>query len=79
MRKAYRAFLLLSHFLALVSLGIQNLTAIVVAASLASSVGHDGLTALGANSHTGGGQLPVGTTTLVATSAGDFTLRDSHG
>ena len=66
-------------FPALVSLGGQNLTAIVVAASLACSVGHNGLTALGANSHTGGGQLPVGTTTLIAAGAGHFTLRDSHG
>ena len=77
-RKA-SAFLLLSLFLALVSLGIQNLTAIVVAASLASSVGHDGLTALGANCHAGGRQLPVGATALIATGAGHFTLRNSHG
>ena len=67
------------HFPALVSLGGQDLTAIVVAASLASSVGHDGLTALGANRHSGGGQLPVGTTALIAAGLGHFTLRDSHG
>ena len=66
-------------FPALVSLGGQNLTAIVVTASLASSVGSYGLTALGANGHTGSGQLPVGTTTLITAGAGDFTLRDSHG
>ena len=64
---------------ALVSLGGQDLTAIVRTASLASSVGHDGLTALGANGHAGSGQLPVGTTTLIATGLGYFTLRDSHG
>ena len=66
-------------FPALVSLGGQNLTAIVVAASLAGSVGHDGLTALGANSHIGSGQLPVGATALIAAGRGHFTLRDSHG
>ena len=66
-------------FPALVSLGGQDLTAIVGTASLASSMRHNGLTALGANSHTGGGQLPVGTATLVTTGAGHFTLRDSHG
>ena len=66
-------------FPALVSLGSQNLTTVVVAASLASSVGHDGLTALGANCHRGGRELPVGATALIATGAGHFTLRDSHG
>ena len=69
----------LSLFPALVSLGSQNLTTVVVAASLAGSVGLNGLTALGANRYAGSGQLPVGTTTLVATSSGHFTLRDSHG
>ena len=69
----------LRSFPALVSLGGQDLTAIVGTASLASSVRHNGLAALGANSHTGGGQLPVGTTALIATGAGHFTLRDSHG
>ena len=66
-------------FPALVSLGGQDLTAIVGAASLASSVGHDGLAALGANSHAGSRQLPVGATALIATGLGHFTLRDSHG
>ena len=66
-------------FPALVSLGGQDLTAIVGAASLASSVGHDGLTALGANGHAGSGQLPVAATALIATGLGHFTLRDSHG
>ena len=66
-------------FPALVSLGGQNLTAIVVTASLASSVGHDGLTALGANCHAGGRQLPVGTTALIAAGLGHFTLGNSHG
>ena len=68
-----------SQFPALVSLGGQDLTAIVRAASLASSVGHDGLTALGANGHAGSRQLPVGATTLITTGLGYFTLRDSHG
>ena len=68
-----------SHFPALVSLGGQDLTAFVGTASLASSVGHDGLTALGANSHIGSGQLPVGATALIAAGRGHFTLRDSHG
>ena len=63
----------------LLSLGSHDLTTIVVAASLASSVGHNGFAALGADAHAGSGQLPVGTTTLVATSLGHFTLRDSHG
>ena len=65
--------------LKLLSLGSHDLTTIVVAASLASSVGHNGFAALGADAHAGSGQLPVGTTTLVATSLGHFTLRDSHG
>ena len=72
----HSAFLLRAKLL---SLGSHDLTTIVVAASLASSVRHDGLTALGANCYTGSGQLPVGTTTLVATGTGYFTLRDSHG
>ena len=63
----------------LLSLNSQDLTAIVVAASLASSVGHDGLTALGAHSHAGSSQLPVGATALIAAGLGYFTLRDSHG
>ena len=66
-------------FPALVSLGSQNLTAIVVAASLASSVRHDGLTALGANSYAGSGELPVGATALIAAGLGHFTLGYSHG
>ena len=70
---------LLTLFPALVSLGSQNLTTVVVAASLASSVGLNGLTALGADGYTGSGQLPVGTPALIATSFGHFTLRDSHG
>ena len=69
----------LRFFPALVSLGSQNLTTIVVAASLASSMRHDGLTALGANGYAGSRQLPVGTPALIATSLGHFTLRDSHG
>ena len=68
-----------AFFPALVSLGGQDLTAIVGTASLASSMGHDGLAALGADGHAGSGQLPVGTTALIAAGAGDFTLRDSHG
>ena len=66
-------------FPALVSLGGQDLTAIVGTASLASSVGHYGLTALGTNGHAGSGQLPVAATALIATGLGHFTLRDSHG
>ena len=69
----------LRSFPALVSLGGQDLTAIVGTASLASSMGHDGLAALGADGHAGSGQLPVGTTALIAAGAGHFTLRDSHG
>ena len=72
----HSAFLLRAKLL---SLGSHDLTTIVVAASLASSVGHNGFAALGADAHAGSGQLPVGTTTLVATSLGHFTLRDSHG
>ena len=66
-------------FPALVSLGSQNLTAIVVAASLACSVRHDRLTTLGANRYTGSRQLPIGTTALIAAGLGHFTLRNSHG
>ena len=69
----------LTHFPALVSLGSQHLTAIVVAASLASSMGHDGLATLGANGNAGSRQLPVGATALIATGLGHFTLRNSHG
>ena len=72
----HSAFLLRAKLL---SLGSHDLTTIVVAASLASSVGHDGFAALGANAHAGSRQLPVGTTTLVATGLGHFTLRNSHG
>ena len=64
---------------ALLSLDSQDLAAIVGTASLASSVGHDGLTALGANRNAGSGQLPVGATALIAAGLGHFTLRDSHG
>ena len=42
-------------------------------------MGHDGLAALGADGHAGSGQLPDGTTALIAAGAGHFTLRDSHG
>ena len=69
----------LRSFPALVSLGGQDLTAIVGTASLASSVGSNGLAALGADSDAGSGQLPVGATALIATGRGHFTLRDSHG
>ena len=64
---------------ALLSLDSQNLTAVVGTASLAGSVGHYGLTALGANRNAGSGQLPVGATALIAAGLGHFTLRDSHG
>ena len=73
------AFLLHFRNYALLSLNCQDLTAIVGTASLASSVGHDGLTALGANRNAGSGQLPVGATALIAAGLGHFTLRDSHG
>ena len=66
-------------FPALVSLGSQHLTATVVAASLASSVGHDGLATLGTNGHAGSGQLPVGAAALIAAGLRHFTLRNSHG
>ena len=72
------AFLCISAF-ALLCLDSQDLTAIVGTASLASSVGHDGFTALGANGHAGSRQLPVGATALIATGLGHFTLRNSHG
>ena len=63
----------------LLSLGSNDLTAIVGTASLASSVGHYGLTALGADSYAGSGQLPVTATALIATGLRHFTLRNSHG
>ena len=65
--------------LALLSLNSQDLTAVVGAASLASSVGHNGFTALGADGYAGSGQLPVGATALIAAGLGHFTLRVSHG
>jgi len=76
-RKA-EAFRCISAF-ALLSLNSQDLTAIVGTASLASSVGHNGLAALGANRYAGSRQLPVGATALIAAGLGHFTLRDSHG
>ena len=76
--EGYEAFLCISAF-ALLSLDSQDLTAVVGTASLASSVGHDGFTALGANCNAGSGQLPVGATALIAAGLGHFTLRDSHG
>ena len=72
------AFLCISAVV-LLSLDSQDLAAIVVTASLASSVGHNGFTALGANRNAGRGQLPVGAAALIAASLGHFTLRDSHG
>ena len=66
-------------FPALVSLGGQDLTAVVGTASLTSSVGLNGLTALGASDDAGSRQLPVAATALIATGLGHFTLRDSHG
>ena len=72
------AFLCISAFV-LLSLNSQDLTAIVGTASLASSVGHNGFTALGANCNAGSRQLPVGATALIAAGLGHFTLRDSHG
>ena len=77
-RKA-EAFLCVCAFPALVSLGGQDLTAIVGTASLASSVGHNRFTALGADGNAGSGQLPVAATALIATGLGHFTLRNSHG
>ena len=64
---------------ALLSLDSHDLTAIVGTASLASSVGHNGFTALGANCYAGSRQLPVGATALIAAGLGHFTLRNSHG
>src|SRR5574344_1187838 len=64
---------------ALLSLNSQNLTTVVGTASLAGSVGHYGLTALGANRNAGSGKLPVGATALIAAGLGHFTLGDSHG
>ena len=78
-RKKRKAIAFLLHFPALVSLGGQDLTAIVRTASLASSMGLGDLTALGAHGHAGSGQLPVAATALIATGFGHFTLRDSHG
>ena len=66
-------------FLALLSLDSQDLTAVVGTASLASSVGHNGLTALGANRNAGSRQLPVGATALIAAGGRHITLRNSHG
>ena len=73
-----KAFLCISAF-SLLCLDGQNLAAVVGTASLASSVGHDGLTALGASHNAGSRQLPVGATALIAAGAGDFTLGNSHG
>ena len=63
----------------LLSLGLNDLTALVGTASLASSVGSDGLAALGANCDAGSAQLPVGATALIAAGGRHFTLRNSHG
>ena len=71
------AFLSFSRLL--LGLHSDNLTAIVVAASLASSVGQAQLAALGASDHAGSGQLPVGAATAVTSCLRNFTLRNSHG
>ena len=57
----------------------NDLTAIVVAASLASSVGQTCLAAVGASDHTGNRKLPVGAASLIASCFGYFTLGNSHG
>ena len=62
----------------LLSLNSHDLTAIVGAASLAGSVGHNGFTALRAGDEAGRAHLPVGTTSLVASCLGYFTFRNSH-
>jgi hypothetical protein len=77
-RKKRKANLPLT-FPVLVSLGGQNLTAVIRAASLASSVGHYGFTALRTNGYAGSRQLPVAATARIATGLRHFTLRDSHG
>ena len=77
-RKARRTFLCFP-LVGLLSLDSHDLTAIVGTASLAGSVGHDRLAALGANRYAGSGQLPVGATALIAAGLGHFTLRNSHG
>lgn len=74
-----RTVWLCTSALELLRIHSQDLAAVVVAASLAGSVRHDGLTALGASRDAGGGQLPVGATALIAAGLGYFTLGDSHG
>jgi hypothetical protein len=57
----------------------DDLTTVVVAASLAGSVGQTGLAAMGASDHAGNGQLPMGAASLVASCFGNLSLRNSHG
>ena len=73
-----KAFLCISAC-ALLSLDSQDLAAIVGTASLASTVGSNGLAALGADGNAGSAQLPVGATALIAAGGRHFTLRNSHG
>jgi hypothetical protein len=68
---SFRIELLLGNF--------DDLTTVVIAASLAGSVGQTGLAALGASDHAGNGQLPVGAASLVASCFGNLSLRNSHG
>ena len=79
-RKRGRPESLPLHFRAkLLGLDSQDLTAIIGTASLAGSVRHDGLAALGALGDSRSGQSPVGATALIAAGLGNFTLGDSHG
>lgn len=67
-----------ADFSTLLCLDRQNFAAIVGTASLARSVGQTGSAALGASDDTGNRELPVGVTSLIASSLGHFTLGNSH-
>jgi hypothetical protein len=69
----------LSFRIELLRSDFDDLTAIVVSAGLAGSVGQTGLAAMGASDHAGNGQLPVGAASLVASCFGNLSLGNSHG
>ena len=74
-RKGQTPFLLK---LLLVLLNIDDYTALVLTASLASTMGHAESTAVGALYDAGSGELPHGRTSLITSLSGYFSFWDCH-
>ena len=74
-RKGQTPFLLK---LLLVLLNIDDDTALVLTASLASTMGHAESTAVGALYDAGSGELPHGRTSLITSLSGYFSFWDCH-